>query len=98
MTDADQGNSIDRVPIRPRGRVRRNRCEFSHEGMGELRKKSILTIDHPLIELVESPEPADPLAIQDALELLVRWAVRRHRNMHAPAGEIRLDVAAPPEP
>ncbi|MBP6875111.1 MAG: hypothetical protein KBD56_03490 [Candidatus Eisenbacteria bacterium] len=78
MTDAEREISIDRVPARPGGRVTRNRCEFSHEAIGELRKKTILTIDHPLIEIVESQGPADPFEIEDALALLVKWAVRAH--------------------
>ncbi len=88
MTDVDRGFSIDRGPVRPRGRVTRNRCEFSHESMGELRKKSILTIDHPLVEIVESQEPADPWAIEDALEILVKWAVRAQLSakVHATDG------------
>ncbi len=76
MTDVDRGFCIDRVPVRPRGRVHRDRCEFPNNGIGKLRKKSILTIDHPLVEIVESQEPADPWEIEDALEILVKWAVR----------------------
>ncbi len=78
MTDAQREISIDRVPAGPRSRVPQNQCEFSHESIGELRKKSILTIDHPLIEIVESQGPADPFEIEDALALLVKWAVRAH--------------------
>ena len=43
-------------------------------------RDAAVTIEDPRITVVESPNEADPGAIQDALELLVKWAVRAHRS------------------
>ena len=77
--------------------------------MKQRRAPRILVTD-PRIAVVESPEAADPAALDAALELLVKWAVRAHGRGHlaanqAPTGqdsascgsEKRLDVSAPSE-
>jgi hypothetical protein len=50
-------------------------------------------IEDPRIVVLECSVAADPDAVQDALELLVKWAVRAHRRCNAPTNE----AAATPE-
>jgi hypothetical protein len=47
---------------------------------GRQTRHAAVVVEHPLLRVTESAEPADPGAIADALELVVRWAVRAHRR------------------
>jgi hypothetical protein len=43
-------------------------------------RRAAAIVEHPCILVVESPSTADPSAIHDALELLVKWAARAHQG------------------
>lgn len=49
--------------------------------------RAATVIEHPLFTVVESAAPADSVAMHDALDLLVKWAVRQHARCSAPAQE-----------
>ena len=50
-------------------------------------RHAAVVVEHPLLRVIESEDAADPGAIADALELLVKWAVRAHlRRDSAPDG------------
>ncbi len=68
-------------------RARRTREE---SGRGARRTPRVLVVD-PDIIVVESPEAADPTALDDALELFVRWAVRAHKHGRPAATETPTD-------
>ncbi len=58
------------------------------------RRTPRVLVTDPLLTVVEGPEAADPTALDDALELLVRWAVRARKRgrpaaTEAPTGESR---------
>jgi hypothetical protein len=44
------------------------------------RRNAAVVVEDPRLVVVESPCSADPDAIHDALEMLVKWAVRAHRG------------------
>jgi hypothetical protein len=46
-----------------------------------------VVVEHPLLRVIESEGPADPGAIADALELIVKWAVRAHTRCNPSMGE-----------
>jgi hypothetical protein len=50
-------------------------------------------VEHPLLSVTEGEDAADPGAIADALELLVKWAVRAHLRRDSATDE----AAATPE-
>jgi len=43
-------------------------------------RTSRLTVADPLITVVESPEPADSAALDTAMKLFVKWAIRAHKS------------------
>jgi hypothetical protein len=55
------------------------------------RGRKATVIAHPRIAIVESAEAASRPAMDDALELLVKWAVRAHRRRESAAGEAPSD-------
>jgi hypothetical protein len=44
-------------------------------------------VEHPMLSVVEGSRAADPGEALDALELLVRWAVRARRCADPPASD-----------
>jgi hypothetical protein len=57
------------------------------------RTHGAVVVEDPRIVVVESPGSADSGAALDALELIVKWAVRSHRRCNASVD----DAAAIPE-
>jgi hypothetical protein len=55
------------------------------------RRTPRVLVTDPLLTVVESPEAADPTALDDALELFVRWAVRAHKRGRPAATEAPTD-------
>jgi hypothetical protein len=56
-------------------------------------RRAAAVIEDPRLEVVEAPGTADSAAVQDALELLVKWAVRAHQR-----GRLAVDdVATTPD-
>jgi len=43
-------------------------------------RRTGMVVEHPRLTVIESSEPADPGGLEDALELLVKWAIRAHRG------------------
>lgn len=48
------------------------------------RRSAVVVIEDPRIVVVESATVADPAALDNALELLVKWGVRAHKRGHHP--------------
>ena len=44
------------------------------------RRNAAVVVEDPRLVVVESPGTADPDAVHDALEMLVKWAVRAHQG------------------
>lgn len=44
-----------------------------------------VVVEHPRFTVVESAAATDTVALHDALEILVKWAVRAHARCGAPA-------------
>lgn len=44
-------------------------------------------VAHPRITVVQSAEEADPAALDDVLEILVKWAIRAHQARGAVADD-----------
>jgi hypothetical protein len=44
------------------------------------RRNAAVIVEDPSLVVVEGPGTADPGAARDALELLVKWAVRAHKG------------------
>ena len=65
-------------------------CASEDRGHHTRRTPRVLVTD-PLITVVESPEVADPAALDDALVLLVKWAVGAHKRAHPAATEAPTD-------
>jgi hypothetical protein len=58
------------------------------EVLGErTRLNAAVVVEDPRIVVVESQETADPGAIADALEMIVRWAVRAHTRCNPSMGK-----------
>ena len=53
------------------------------EGAHREARHAAVVVEHPLLRVTESEETADPGAIADALELLVKWAVRAHTRCNS---------------
>jgi|GEM_PF-3525490 len=53
-------------------------------------RHSAVIVEHPRITVIESSETTDPCALEDALELFVRWAIRAHRRDHLPPAEVPI--------
>ena len=51
-------------------------------------RRAPLVVEAPLLRVTESEETADPGAIADALELLVKWAVRAHTRCSPSMGDV----------
>ena len=68
----------------------RTRGAPEESGRGARRTARVVVAD-PRIVVVESPEAADPTALDDALELLVKWAVRAHKRGRPAATEAPTD-------
>ena len=59
----------------------------SQEKSHRRRRSAVVVIEDPRIVVVESATVANPAAVDGALELLVKWAVRAHKLGHpVPAG------------
>jgi hypothetical protein len=54
---------------------------------GRSRRNAAVVIADPHLLVVESSDHADPGAIEDALELLVKWAIRAQRRSDPASGE-----------
>ena len=46
-----------------------------------------VTVTEPRITVVESAEPADPAALDTAITLFVKWAIRAHEYANPPVTE-----------
>ncbi len=57
-------------------------------------RHAAIVVEHPRILVVESPGSADPDAVQGALELLVKWAVRARQCREQAMGEARPIAAS----
>jgi len=55
-------------------------------GCGRTRHAPVV-VEHPRFTVVESAAATDTGAMRDALELLVKWAVRDHARRRAPVTE-----------
>jgi len=55
---------------------------MSDAASNRTRRNAAVVVTDPRIVVVESSTAADPAALDDALELLVRWAVRAHARKH----------------
>ena len=55
-------------------------------------RRAAVVVEHPLLRVVEVEETADPGAVADALEVLVKWAVRAHRRCN-PSMEQDVEIA-----
>lgn len=49
-------------------------------------RRSANAVAHPRITVVQSAEEADPAALDDVLEILVKWAIRAHQA-HCPVAD-----------
>jgi hypothetical protein len=56
-------------------------------------RRAAVIVEDPHIVVVEGTGTADPDAVQGALELLVKWAVRTHQGREQARGEA-LPIAA----
>jgi len=68
--------------MRPRGSTRRDPAP---------RGRKATVIAHPRIAIDENAEAASRPAMDDALELLVKWAVRAQRRRESAAAEAPSD-------
>jgi len=65
-----------------------------------------VTVTHPKMTVVESPEVADSAALDTAITLFVKWAIRAHKNANpanpeapeAPADHHSANPEAPEAP
>jgi len=48
-------------------------------------------VTDPHIAVVESPEPADPAALNTAMTMFVKWAIRAHESANPEAPEAPTD-------
>ena len=55
------------------------------------RRTPRVVVTNPLINVVESPDVADPAALDDALEFFVKWAARAHKRPHHAPTEAPTD-------
>ena len=58
------------------------------------RRTPRVVVMNPRITVVEGPDTADPAALDAALELLVKWAVRAHKRGHPAASEAPTDQSS----
>jgi hypothetical protein len=59
---------------------------------GRRTRRAAVVVEHPLLRVVEVEETADPGAVSDALEVLVKWAVRAHGRCN-PSMEKVVEIA-----
>lgn len=50
-------------------------------------RRAAVIVEDPLLVVIEGEDAADPGAIADALELVVRWAVRAHTRCNPSMGK-----------
>lgn len=54
---------------------------------GRRTRHAPVVVEHSRFTVVEGAAATDPSALHDALEILVKWAVRARTRCSAPAGE-----------
>jgi len=57
-------------------------------------RRAVVLVDDPSIVVVESPDTADLGAVYDALELLVKWAVRARNGVRQAKQDAQTGRAA----
>jgi hypothetical protein len=57
-------------------------------------RRAAVVVEDPRLVVVEGPGAADPDAIQGALEMLVKWAVRAHQGREQAMGDAQPVAAS----